>query len=65
MNSIVVTVNNNHTTIELLTGSNFKRWRSNIEFALGITDIDMTLQVDEPSKPTNESSTVLKEYYAK
>ena len=48
-------MNNNNATIEILSGSNYKRWRSNIEYTLGMMDLDMALREDEPSKTTDES----------
>ena len=32
-------MNNNNATIEILSGSNYKRWRLDIEFVLGMMDI--------------------------
>ena len=37
--SVSFAVNNNNATIEILSGSNYKRWRSDIEFVLGMMDI--------------------------
>lgn len=58
-------MNNNNATIEVLTGSNYKRWKQDIEFALGIADIDMALREDEPPRPTDKSTRAEKELYAK
>ena len=58
-------MNNNNATIEILSGSNYKRWRSDIEFVLGMMDLDMALREDEPSKPTNESTEAMRAHYAK
>ena len=58
-------VNNNNATIEILSGSNYKRWRSDIEFVLGMMDLDMALREDEPPKPTNESTEAMRAHYAK
>ena len=58
-------MNNNNATIEILSGSNYKRWRSDIEFVLGMMDLDMTLREDEPPKPTNESIEAMRAHYAK
>lgn len=48
---MTITVKNNNAIIKLLIGSDFKRWKSNIEFALDIANIGMVLRVDEPPKP--------------
>ena len=37
--SVSFAVNNNNATIEILSGSNYKRLRSDIEFVLGMMDI--------------------------
>lgn len=58
MNSVTTIVNNNDVSIELLTNNNFKRWNFDIEFALGIANIDISLRVVEPPKPINENSNV-------
>ena len=58
-------MNNNNATIEILSGSNYKRWRLDIEFVLGIMDLDMALHEDEPPKPTNESTEAMRAHYAK
>nr|CAN60060.1 hypothetical protein VITISV_038796 [Vitis vinifera] len=63
--SISFAVNNNNATIEILSGSNYKRWRSDIEFVLGMMDLDMTLREDEPPNPTNESTEAMRAHYAK
>ena len=46
--SVSFGVNNNNATIEILSGLNYKRWRLDIEFVLGMMDLDMTLREDEP-----------------
>ena len=58
-------MNKNNSTIEILSGSNYKRWRSNIEYTLGMMDLDMALREDEPSKPTDESIEAEIAHYAK
>ncbi|KAI6688599.1 hypothetical protein NL676_025427 [Syzygium grande] len=49
----------------MLTGSNFKRWKQGIEFALGIVDMDLALREDEPTKPNDQSTADQKAHYAK
>ncbi|RVW48954.1 Retrovirus-related Pol polyprotein from transposon TNT 1-94 [Vitis vinifera] len=58
-------MNNNNATIEILSGSNYKRWRSGIEFVLGMMDLDMSLREDEPPKPTNENTEAMRAHYVK
>ena len=58
-------VNNNNTTIVLLNGSNFKKWKQDMEFALGIIDLDLALRKPEPVAVTDTSIASDKESYAK
>ncbi|KAG6485247.1 hypothetical protein ZIOFF_053780 [Zingiber officinale] len=58
-------INNNNTTIVLLNGSNFKKWKQDIEFALGIVDLDLALREPEPAAITDTSSVFEKELHAK
>ena len=58
-------MNNNNATIEILCESNYKRWRSDIEYTLGMMDLDMTLREDEPPKRTDESIEAERAHYAK
>ncbi|PHT74337.1 hypothetical protein T459_21614 [Capsicum annuum] len=46
-------------------GSNFKRWKEDFEFVLGMADIDQPLHEDEPPSLTDSSTTAEKEFYAK
>ena len=58
-------MNNNNAIIEIRSGSNYKRWRSDIEYTLGIMDLDMALHEDEPPQRTNESTEAKIAHYAK
>ena len=58
-------MNNNNATIEILNGSNYKRWRLDIEYTLGMMDLDMALHEDEPPKPIDESTEAGRAHYAK
>ncbi|GAV66974.1 UBN2 domain-containing protein [Cephalotus follicularis] len=43
-------------TIEVLTGSNFKKWKEDIEFAMEMTDVDLSLVTDKPGDLTTTST---------
>ncbi|GAV82535.1 UBN2 domain-containing protein, partial [Cephalotus follicularis] len=58
-------VNNNIASIEVLTGSNYKKWKQYIEFAMGIADIDLAMISDRPADITDTSSLTEREHYAK
>ncbi|XP_062005369.1 uncharacterized protein LOC133722499 [Rosa rugosa] len=49
------------TKIETLTGSNFKKWKEDVEIALGLMDIDLPLRVPEPPKITDTSTRLEKD----
>ncbi|KAF2291295.1 hypothetical protein GH714_022296 [Hevea brasiliensis] len=58
-------MNNNNATVEMLTTTNFKQWKEEIDFAFSMGEKDLALREDEPAKPTTESSDEQKEQYAK
>ena len=49
-------VNNQLCSIETLNGNNYARWKSDVELALGLADLDLALLKDEPQEPTNDST---------
>ncbi|GAV79930.1 UBN2_2 domain-containing protein [Cephalotus follicularis] len=58
-------VNNNTASIEVLIGSNYKKWKQDIEFSMGITDIDLAMISDKYADITDTSSLVEREFHAK
>ena len=46
--TISFVVNNSIATIKVLTKSNYKRWKQDIDF-VGIVHIDLALRVDKPN----------------
>ena len=58
-------MNNQLCLIETLNGNNNARWKSDVELALGLADLDLALLKDEPQEPTNESTAEEKAYYQK
>jgi hypothetical protein len=56
---------NNASTIEILDGSNFKRWKRDLEFAMGCANLDLSLSKDMPTEPADGTSTEEKESYEK
>ncbi|XP_062025237.1 uncharacterized protein LOC133741324 [Rosa rugosa] len=49
--------------IENLNGSNFKRWKQDIELHLGMIDYDHVLKEDPPAEPTPTTSKDVKDRY--
>ncbi|XP_034205814.1 uncharacterized protein LOC117619868 [Prunus dulcis] len=55
----------NHNSIRTLTGSNYKKWREDVEIALGLLDYEMVLTDEALSVPANDASAETKAKYAK
>ncbi|XP_059302018.1 uncharacterized protein LOC132053945 [Lycium ferocissimum] len=51
--------------IEILTGSNYKKWKRDVDFAFELVEIDMVIVKDAPTEPTEESNDEEKNEYAK
>ena len=49
-------MNNNNVVVAVLIGSNYKRWKQDMKFALGITDIDLALR-ENKSDDLNDQNT--------
>ncbi|CAN6546754.1 unnamed protein product [Malus baccata var. baccata] len=46
----------NFNNIETLTGSNFKKWKEDVEIVLGLMDLDLALREEKPKSITAEST---------
>ncbi|CAN6721625.1 unnamed protein product [Malus baccata var. baccata] len=46
----------NFSNIETLTGSNYKKWKEDLEIALGMMDFDLALREDKPAALTDAST---------
>jgi len=55
--TVTFALNNNNANVEILSSTNFKRWKDDIEYALGIVDINLALREDKPDALTAESTT--------
>ena len=51
--------------IEILTGNNYKEWKKQIDFTLGIADINMALREAKPADLTDTSTAAEKDYFTK
>lgn len=56
-------MNNQICSIKTLTGNNLKKWKSDIELALELADLDIALPEDEPPKPNDKSTIEERAYY--
>ncbi|KAM1693553.1 hypothetical protein ACFX2K_033035 [Malus domestica] len=45
----------NFNNIETLNGSNFKKWKEDVEIVLGLMDLDLALREDKPAALTDKS----------
>ena len=52
-------------TIKILTSNNYKEWKKQIDFSLGIADINMALREAKPTDVTDTSTAAEKYYFAK
>ena len=52
-------------TIEILIGNNYKEWKKQIDFALGIAEINMALREAKLADLTDTSTAAEKDYFAK
>ena len=55
----------NHNSIETLIGSNYTKWREDVEIALGLLDYEMAIEVDALAVPDADASAGAKAKYAK
>lgn len=53
------------SSIEQLSGANFKKWKEQIGIVLGCMDLDYALREPTPTKPTSESTNEQKALYEK
>uniref|UniRef100_A0A0D3BC25 Uncharacterized protein n=1 Tax=Brassica oleracea var. oleracea TaxID=109376 RepID=A0A0D3BC25_BRAOL len=44
------------SSVLILIGTNFSEWKENVEFILGVLDLDLALREEEPSQLTNDST---------
>ena len=51
-------------TIEVLTGSNFNKWKKDVEFVLEMENVDLAITTPKPNALTDESSEDEKRAYA-
>ncbi|XP_034200471.1 uncharacterized protein LOC117615492 [Prunus dulcis] len=55
----------NHNTIETLTGSNYQKWKQDLEISLGFLDYDFVLKEDPPQEPAADASAETKTKFAR
>jgi hypothetical protein len=48
VSTVNFSVNNCSASIEMLNGSNYKKWKQDVDFSLGIADLDIALREDKP-----------------
>ncbi|CAL2278114.1 unnamed protein product [Prunus armeniaca] len=55
----------NHNSIETLTGSNYSKWKQDLEISLGFLDYDFVLREEPPQEPAADASAETKTKFAK
>ena len=55
----------NLNSIPVLTGTNFKEWKENVQITLGCMDLDLAFRVEQPPSLTDDSPAEDKRYYEK
>ncbi|XP_021821745.1 uncharacterized protein LOC110763298 [Prunus avium] len=55
----------NHNSIETLTGSNYSKWKQDLEISLGFLDYDFVLREKPPQEPAADASAETKTKFAK
>jgi len=51
-----VTISVNTSSILILNGTNFKKWKENVLIVLGCMDLDLALRIEQPASLTTVSS---------
>ncbi|XP_059669162.1 uncharacterized protein LOC132314303 [Cornus florida] len=54
--SLHVSVNSHVSSVPILNGTNFSQWNKQVQFNLGVLDLDLTFQIEKPIAITGESS---------
>ncbi|XP_062102323.1 uncharacterized protein LOC133812566 [Humulus lupulus] len=62
--SVSFSVNNNNASIQILTRSNYKKWKRDVDFSLGIMDLDLCMCEDQPAALTDASTTAQRTLHA-
>ncbi|XP_062114360.1 uncharacterized protein LOC133825436 [Humulus lupulus] len=62
--SVSFSVNNSNASIQILTGSNYKKWKRDVDFSLGIMDLDLCMHEDQPAALIDASTTAQRTLHA-
>ncbi|XP_062109765.1 uncharacterized protein LOC133821559 [Humulus lupulus] len=62
--SVYFSVNNNNASIQILTGSNYKKLKRDVDFSFRIMDLDLCMHEDQPTTPTDVSTTAQRTLHA-
>lgn len=65
MDAVPHTTSLNFTNIETLIGSNFKKWKKDIEIVLGLMDLDLVLKEDMLAALTDASTATQRNKFEK
>ncbi|XP_059668932.1 uncharacterized protein LOC132314026 [Cornus florida] len=54
--SLPVSVNSHASSVPILNGTNFSEWNEQVQFNLGVLDLNLAFQIEKPTAITGESS---------
>ncbi|KAG5228069.1 Retrovirus-related polyprotein from transposon [Salix suchowensis] len=54
--SLPTHLNSHASSVPILTGTNFSEWKEQVEFTLGVLDLDLALLKDKPDPLTDKST---------
>ncbi|XP_048439691.1 uncharacterized protein LOC125477004 [Pyrus x bretschneideri] len=52
-------------TVQTLSGTNYKKWKQDLEICLGLMDLDMATREDSPPEPATDATVDVKSNYEK
>ncbi|XP_062100385.1 uncharacterized protein LOC133806281 [Humulus lupulus] len=61
--TVSLSVNKNNASIQILSASNYKKWKRDVDFSLEIMDLDFCLREDKPGAPIDLSTTTQRILY--
>ncbi|XP_062074845.1 uncharacterized protein LOC133778841 [Humulus lupulus] len=62
--AVSFSVNNSNASIQILTRSNYKKWKRDVDFSLGIMDLDLCMRDDQPATLIDASTTAQRTLHA-
>ena len=61
--TVPISLHSHATSVPIFNGLNFSDWCEQVQFHLGVLDLDLALQVEKPVAITDDSSNEEKAHY--